>query len=291
MIGKSANGIVILLINPELFLMFYKLSVVLLIVLMSGCVLTENTQKSTLELPALELQGGSSDVIVVGILDERPYVLSGDKPAKYIGQFQLSMGEPYDAFTQSKQPMVTEFSSRLPSLLTKKFPNIQTVLLDVGLSKQDAVKTLLEAGAPKVALITLKEWKSLTAIDTSLWFDAQLEVFNMEKQLLSYKRTQGHDTFGGAVIAGPITNAKRTLPHAFRQKMQALFSDPLVTASLTSQKAEPIAVRAIDDRGEPEVSSLDPEKPRACTVELILYWKSAGMPDQEVLSKCSSVKQ
>jgi len=140
-------------------------------------------------------------------------------------------------------------------------------------------------------LITLKEWKSLTAIDTSLWFDAQLEVFNTEKQLLSYKRTQGHDTFGGAVIAGPITNAKRTLPHAFRQKMQALFSDPLVTASLTTQKTEPIAIRAIDDTREPEESSLDPEKPRACTVELILYWKNAGMPDQEILSKCSSVKQ
>ncbi len=271
--------------------MFYKLGVALLMVFMSGCVLTENTRKAAFELPALELQGGSSDVIVVGVLDERPYVLSGDKPAKYIGQFQLSMGGPYDAFTQSKQPMVTEFSGRLPSLLTKKFPNIKTVLLDIGLSKQEAVKKLLDSGAPKVALITLKEWKSLTAIDTSLWFDAQLEVFNTEKQLLSYKRTQGHDTFGGAVIAGPITNAKRTLPHAFRQKMQALFSDPLVTASLTSQKAQPIAIRAIDDMSEPSVSSLDSEKPKVCTVELILYWKNAGMPDQEILSKCSSVEQ
>jgi len=276
--------------------MFYRLvSLLLFFVFLSGCVLTDNTRKSALNLPPLELQGGSIEVIAVGILDDRPYVVSGEKPAKYIGQFQLTMGDPYDAFTSSKQPMAKEFLATLPQLLKKQFPKIKIVQLDVGLSKAEAVNALLEQGVDKVVLITLKEWKSLTAIDTSLWFDAQLETFNAKKQLLAYKRTQGHDTFGGAAIAGPITNAKRTLPHAFRQKMQALFSDSMVMASLTSIQAQPIAVRAIDDVSEPSTTGLgvdsDLMKPRACTVELILYWKNAGMPDQEILSKCHSVKQ
>ncbi|PCH84997.1 MAG: hypothetical protein COB26_02085 [Piscirickettsiaceae bacterium] len=280
----------------ERYLMFYRLvSLLLFFVFLSGCVLTDNTRKSALNLPPLELQGGSIEVIAVGILDDRPYVVSGEKPAKYIGQFQLTMGDPYDAFTSSKQPMAKEFLATLPQLLKKQFPKIKIVQLDVGLSKAEAVNALLEQGVDKVVLITLKEWKSLTAIDTSLWFDAQLETFNAKKQLLAYKRTQGHDTFGGAAIAGPITNAKRTLPHAFRQKMQALFSDSMVMASLTSIQAQPIAVRAIDDVSEPSTTGLgvdsDLMKPRACTVELILYWKNAGMPDQEILSKCHSVKQ
>jgi hypothetical protein len=259
-----------------------------MLVFLSGCVLTENTRKGDLRLPALDLQGSSSSVIAVGVLDERAYVLSGKKAAKYIGEFELSMGGPYDAFTNSKQPMAHEFTKKLPLLLGAKFPQIKPVNLAIGLSKQEAVDKLLESGANKVILITLKEWKSHTAIDTSLWFDAQLETFNEKKQLLAYKRTQGHDTFGGAAIAGPITNAKRTLPHAFRQKMQALFSDPLVMVSLTSEKALPIATRAIDDTSEPDVDSF---KPQACTVELILYWKNAGMPDQEILTKCNAVKQ
>lgn len=280
--------------------MLFRLVSLLLFVFLSGCVLTENTRESSLNLPPLELQGGSSVAIAVGILDERPYVVSGEKPAKYIGQFQLTMGDPYDAFTNSKQPMAKEFLGKLPQLLGKQFPQIKIVQLEVGLSKAEAVNALLEQGVDKVVLITLKEWKSLTAIDTSLWFDAQLETFNTKKQLLSYKRTQGHDTFGGAAIAGPITNAKRTLPHAFRQKMQALFSDALVMASLTSIKAQPITIRAIDDVSTPAVKTMmtgdqqnghDSVKPQACTVELILYWKNAGMPDQEILSKCHSVKQ
>ena len=268
--------------------MIFRLTSLLMLVFLSGCVLTDNTRDSTLRLPSLELQGGSSSVLTVGVLDERPYVLSGEKAAKYIGEFELSMGGPYDAFTNSKQAMSHEFTQKLPLLLSDKFPQIQTTDLAIGLSKEEAVEKLLESGAKKVILVTLKEWKSHTAIDTSLWFDAQLEVFNAEKQLLAYKRTQGHDTFGGAAIAGPITNAKRTLPHAFRQKMQALFSEPLVMASLTSEKAQPITQRAIDDTTEPVVDSVEPQ---ACTVELILYWKNAGMPDQEILSKCNSVKQ
>jgi len=268
--------------------MVYRIASLLMLLLLSGCVLTQNTRGKGLTLPALELQGSSSETIAVGVLDARPYIVSGKKKATYIGEFELSMGGPYDAFTTSKKAMGNEFADKLPNLLNSTFSGIKTVHLDIGLSKQEAVDKLLEGGAKKVVLITLREWKSHTAIDTSLRFDAQLESFNTEKQLLAYKRTQGHDTFGGAAIAGPITNAKRTLPHAFRQKMQALFSDPLVMVSLTSVKALPIAKRAIDDDSAPETDSFEPQ---ACTVELILYWKNAGMPDQEILTKCNTVKQ
>ncbi|GEM_PF-1070838 len=268
--------------------MLFRLTSLMLLVFLSGCVLTENTRHSALKLPALELQGSSTKSIAIAVLDQRPYIVSGEKPAKYIGQFELSMGGPYDAFTRSKQAMVNEFADKMPQLLGKQFSQLKTIYLEAGLSKQAAVEQLLATGAEKLVLISLKEWKSHTSIDTSLWFDAQLEAFNTDKQLLSYKRTQGHDTFGGAAIAGPITNAKRTLPHAFRQKMQALFSDPMVMASLTSEQAVPIARRAVDDSSAPVVES---NEPQACTVELILYWKNASMPDQEILSKCHSVKQ
>lgn len=70
--------------------------------------------------------------------------------------------------------------------------------------------------------------------------------------------------------------------------MQLLFSDRLVLGSLTSEKAVPITHHAIDDTVSPV---LDPIEPQACRVELILYWKNAGMPDQEILSRCNAVKQ
>lgn len=261
----------------------------LIMLFLTACASTPGKVENKLGLLSLDLQGGTSEVVAIGVLDARPYVVNGEKHAKYIGQFQLSMGDPYDAFTKSKQPMAHVFTDKLPALLGEQFPQLKTVYLDAGMSKQESVVKLLETGASKVILITLKEWRSLTKIDTSLRFDVQLETFNSDKQLLAYKRVQGHDTFGGATVAGPITNAKRTLPHAYRQKMQAVFSDSLVMASISSEKAIPIAVRPVDDTSEPNVVvTLMPEE---CTVELVLYWKNAGMPDQEILSKCNSIQK
>jgi len=70
--------------------------------------------------------------------------------------------------------------------------------------------------------------------------------------------------------------------------MQLLFSDRLVLGSLTSEKAVPIVHRTIDDTVSPV---LDPIEPQTCRVELILYWENAGMPGQEILSRCNAVKQ
>lgn len=70
--------------------------------------------------------------------------------------------------------------------------------------------------------------------------------------------------------------------------MKALFRDPMVMSSITSEQAVPIAKRAIDDVSEPVVESTEPQ---TCTDELMLYWKNSGMPDQEILSRCNSVKQ
>lgn len=76
---------------------------------LSGCVLTESKRGNSFNLPALELQGNSSKSIAVGVLDDRPYIVSGDKPSNYIAQFELAMGGPYDAFTTSKRPMTEMF--------------------------------------------------------------------------------------------------------------------------------------------------------------------------------------
>ena len=149
--------------------MLFRLTSLMLLVFLSGCVLTENTRHSALKLPALELQGSSTKSIAIAVLDQRPYIVSGEKPAKYIGQFELSMGGPYDAFTRSKQAMVNEFADKMPQLLGKQFSQLKTIYLEAGLSKQAAVEQLLATGAEKLVLISLKEWKSHTSIDTSLW--------------------------------------------------------------------------------------------------------------------------
>lgn len=64
-----------------------------------------NTRAPALRLPDLELQGGSSDEVTVDMIDERAYVLSVEKAAKYVGELELSMASLDDAFNHAKNPV------------------------------------------------------------------------------------------------------------------------------------------------------------------------------------------
>lgn len=253
---------------------------VVVITFFAGCA-TTTPDLTPLNKP-LDVEGSQADRVVIGVLDSRKDVVSGKKAATVIGQYQLRFGAPYDAHTFSKKPMAEDFSDKLVELLGGKFRTLTPVLLKPSVGHDGAVEQLLEHEAEKFVLITLKEWTSLTSSMTSLDFDVQLEVFNADKQLLTYKRTKGEDTFGGNMVAGPITNSKSVLPHAFRQKMKALFEAPMVKVALTQAKPAPIIEQeeVVDDSGE--------IVPQACTVVQVLYWKNSGMPDDEIISRCQA---
>ncbi len=263
--------------------MFKRCWWVVIITFLAGCATTA-PDKSQLDRP-FELGGSESDRVVLGVLDSRPEVVSGEKAATYIGQYKLRFGAPYDAHTSSKKPMAETFSDKLVELLGGKFRALTPVLLKPSASHDAAIDQLLTHEGEKFVLVTLKEWSSLTSSMTQLDFDAQLEVFNADKQLLAYKRTKGEDTFGGNAVAGPITNARSVLPHAFRQKMKALFEAPMVQVALTEEKPSPIIEQAavVDESGE--------IIPQACTVAQVLYWKNSGMPDSEIVVRCLSVNE
>jgi len=254
---------------------------IIAITFLAGCATTA-PDMTQLDKP-FDIGGSQADRVVIGVLDSRSDVVSGKKAATVIGQYQLRYGAPYDAHTFSKKPMAEDFSDKLVELLDGKFRKLTPVLLKPSVGHDAAVDQLLKHEAEKFVLITLKEWTSLTSSMTTLDFDAQLEVFNADKELLAYKRTKGEDTYGGNMVAGPITNSKAVLPHAFRQKMKALFEAPMVKFALTEAKPIPIIETAA-------VVSVSGEiVPQACTVVQVLYWKNSGMPDDEILSRCEAV--
>jgi hypothetical protein len=254
---------------------------VVVITFVAGCA---TTAPSVSQLDkSLDVGGSQADRVVIGVLDSRPAVVSGEKAATVIGQYKLRFGDAYDAHTFSKKPMAEDFSDKLVELLGGNFGTMTPVLLKPSVGHDGAVDQLLEHEGDKFVLLTLKEWTSFTSSMTSLEFDAQLEVFNADKELLAYKRTKGEDTYGGNSIAGPITNSKTVLPHAFRQKMKALFEAPMVKIALTDAKPAPIIEqeKVVNESGE--------VVPQACTVVQVLYWKNSGMPDDEIILRCQAV--
>lgn len=262
--------------------MFKRCFWMVVITLLAGC--ATNAPEISQLGKSLDVGGSQADRVVLGVLDSRPYVVSGEKPATIIGQYQLRFGAPYDAYTFSKKPLAEGFLNKLTELLDGKFRQLTPVLLKPSEENEEALARLMEYEGDKFVLITFKEWSSLTASSTSLDFDAQLEVFNNKKQLLAYKRTKGEDSYGGNIVAGPITNSKSVLPHAFRQKMKALFEAPMVKVALTDAKPVPIIEHVLV---EPDTGVIIPQP---CTVVQVLYWKNSGMPDEEIIARCTAIK-
>ena len=267
-----------------------KIIISLMIILLSGC-----GHESTVEIEPdlLEASSSSPKSVAVAVYDQRSYVVSGEKPPAYIGQHKLRFGDPYDALTETGKAMSSEFTQRMANTLSSNNQTYKPVFLSAKAGRSTAISELLSEDAERYVLLTLKEWRSKTFVDTELSYDIQVEVFDAQGEILARRKSSGHDTFGGSFAAGPVTNAKAALKSAFENKMR-LMSDPQVKLALTTQEVKPLKEVSIEPTEpameEPLQPKTDSNGSKPCTVRQILAMKNKGMFDEDILSRCNVVK-
>lgn len=177
---------------------------------------------------AVGMQGISSGgTVAVGVQDNRPYVTSGGKPAKFVGLMRGGFGNPFDVNTQSGGPLAIEMRDALGRSMKSRGINVSPVEIGISDSSVGAKRTLSAANARRSVLVTLNEWKSDTMMNTSLQYDVGLEVMDEKGQSLAINKIQGRDNLGnlglepGAGIAA-----------GFAKKFDMLFSDDRIIAAL-----------------------------------------------------------
>jgi hypothetical protein len=253
-----------------------------------------------IESELLNASSSSPKSVAVAVYDQRSYIMSGEKPPAYIGQYKLRFGDPYDALTESGKAMSSEFTQRMANILSSNNQIYKPVFLSSKIDRNAAISELLsQGGAERYILLTLKEWRSKTFVDTELSYDIQVEVFNGQGEILARRKSSGHDTFGGSFASGPVTNAKAALKSAFESKMR-LMSDPQVKLALTTQEVEPLKQVSKEEPVAEEsfqsevaggaASGGTAGGAQACTVRQILAMKNKGMFDEDILSRCDVVK-
>ena len=58
-----------------------------------------------------DLNYSGSRSVSIGVLDQRPYVLSGEKDPKYVGTMRGGYGNPFDLWTQSNLRLTDEMAA------------------------------------------------------------------------------------------------------------------------------------------------------------------------------------
>src|SRR3546814_3451094 len=162
-------------------------------VLLGGCAVG-NTHRY--DLGDAHFQVNSSKSIAVAVVDVRPYVLDGDKAPDFSGLMRGGFGNPFDVTTDSGQPLAADFTASIVAALQRDGIAAVAVPIAPNTGETEARRALLASGADRCTLLTIREWKSDTYVNTGLSYDMTLEVLASDGALIASEVLQGHDDLG-----------------------------------------------------------------------------------------------
>lgn len=180
----------------------------------------------------VQIRAGQSLRVVVATHDERPYVVSGKKPASFVGLLRGGYGNPFDVRTESGAPLADEFSRMIAESLGASAAEVRVVSVLPRRSRDDAIAAASEPAADRRVLLVLHEWKTDTAVRTRLLYDVELLVLGPAGQVLVQRDLADDRDLGGSFWSPP-GHAKDAVPAAFRDAIQRWFEDSQVSEALS----------------------------------------------------------
>lgn len=177
----------------------------------------------------LSPQGARS--VAIAAQDARPYVLNKEKTPDFVGLSRGGFGNPFDVTTESGRALAEDFAAAISASLARRGFKSTTVNVAASTAQPDVRALAAQAGAERLALLAIHEWKSDTFQNTALLYELVLRVFDASGNELAMNRIAGRDNLGGSLM-NPPAHARGAVPEAFRRKLAELFGTETVQKSL-----------------------------------------------------------
>jgi hypothetical protein len=178
-----------------------------------------------------DLNYSGSRSVSVGVLDERPYILSGENDPKYVGTMRGGYGNPFDLWTQSDLSLADEMAATVAETLRGKGFKVLIVKAAAGKDGSGLLPEMKSSGAERLVLMEVKDWwsnyypKSFGAEKTELIMDVELKVMDRNQRVLGSSRLKG-------VAIPPSGWPKDTIPGFYQKKMTELLNDKGIQKAL-----------------------------------------------------------
>lgn len=198
------------------------------IFLLSGCVVGQKIDYASSPIPKLKEKGNKT--VAVGVHDQRAYVKNGQKYPRYVGTFRGGFGNPWDVETASNKPLAKDingvFSQAMKNAGYKAVP-VEIVFSD----NQDTVlMKFKDSGAERFLLLTLNKWRNDTYMNTSLYYDLVLTIYDQDLKQLAESRASGEEHLGSGFDT--TTPAKENAPKFLQKILEKLLNNAKVQAAL-----------------------------------------------------------
>jgi hypothetical protein len=203
-------------------------AVVMLVVLCGGCAAGVKYKYDHQEL---SLAASSALTVEVGVVDQRPYVLTNESLPTFVGVSRGGFGEPFHVNTESGQPLAIDIGNDIVASLQAS--GLKASLMEVKpmIEPAEIQQKLIASGADRAVLLALREWQTDTYHTVELHYDVRLNIFNREGQTLATTQRSGQDNLGDRGF-DPASPSRKAIPVAFKKIMEELFHDPTVVAAL-----------------------------------------------------------
>ena len=208
-------------------LAFKKLLPLMVVILVNGC--ATPVPKSELRP---KLYSGTEKSIAVGVIEARPYVVSGEKGPRFEGIMRDEFGMPLPSFFTPKRPGEERFVDLLSGMikdgLSDAGSNVSVVSLPAGSSPDDAWKKMSATGAGRYILMRVNEsnWNDGGRSPTYK-YDFVLVVGGKGGIVLGSKNLAGQQT-NRRGKHDPFDNYSLT----YRSLIESMFSDPAIKQAL-----------------------------------------------------------
>lgn len=191
------------------------------IIAVSGC---GNLYRINYSNIKADLNYGGSRTVAVGVVDKRPYVLSGESDPRYVGTMRGGYGNPFDLWTQSGLNLSDDMAATIAESLKNKGFKVVAVKASVGKDDSKMMADLKASGADRIVYLSLIDWwsnyypKSFGAEKTELIMNVELKVMDRKLKTLGSKRLK-------EIAIPPSGWPKDTIPGMYQKKMTELLND------------------------------------------------------------------
>jgi len=185
-------------------------------------------QKYTVTQADPDFKFSGTNVISVGVQDQREPVVSQRNKPQLSGIIRGGWGNPFYVTTTSGRPLAEDMCIVLSNALNKKGYQAIRVSLAPGDAYNDVLKRLSEKGAPQAVFLSFKEWKPDLGAGGNLGlnYDFKLQVVDSSGNVRAEKHLSGHDHLGKIKGMGFLKVYEKRVSDAFQQKLEEMFNSP-----------------------------------------------------------------
>lgn len=200
---------------------------VLALVLLSGCVIG-NTQSFNY-VPVDRTDAGAGTVVLLfAVDDQRPYIVSGDEPANFVGEQRNGYGMPFNVTTTDKRPFATIVQETVQRDLEAAGFKV-TASRDKASNISSAVQS---ASADRALAVIMREFKSDTFNNINFDYDFEAVVYDASGNELARDKIAGEEELKGSLM-NPVKAAKQKVPMEFYARIHKLITaNPKIMGAL-----------------------------------------------------------